>query len=92
MPHSKTSILHIKIDNVDFSFDAIPITHRLLDSSGSQLKWSGVRLKPIAPIVLAWARGLLALAARARDLVAGPNGAPKTKTPLVQAERAESVR
>jgi len=59
LPHSKTPILYIRIDQVDFSFHAIPLARHLLDSGGSQLTWSGVRLKPIAPFVLAWARGLL---------------------------------
>lgn len=59
LPHSKTPILYIRVDDVDFSFHAIPFARRLLDSGGSQLTWSGVRLKPIAPLVLAWARALL---------------------------------
>lgn len=59
LPHSKTPILYIRVDQVDFSFHAIPVARRLLDSGRSQLTWSGVRLKPIAPLVLAWARALL---------------------------------
>jgi hypothetical protein len=59
LPHSKTPILYIRVDEVDFSFHAIPVACRLLCSGPSQLTWSGVRLKPIAPLVLAWARALL---------------------------------
>ena len=61
LPQSKTPILYIRVDEVDFSFHAIPVTCRLLGSGRSQLTWSGVRLKPIAPLVLAWARALLDL-------------------------------
>ena len=54
-----TPILYVRIDDVDFSFHAIPTAQDFLDSGHEQLTWSGVRLKPIAPIVLAWARSLL---------------------------------
>jgi hypothetical protein len=57
--HSKTPILYIRVDEVDFSFHAIPVARRILGSGRSPLIWSGVRLKPIAPLVLAWARALL---------------------------------
>ena len=50
-------ILFIRVDNVDFSFHAIPLARELPDGAG-RLAWSGVRLKPIAPLVLAWAREL----------------------------------
>ena len=53
-------ILFIRVDNVDFSFHAIPLARELPDDGG-RLAWSGVRLKPIAPLVLAWARELRAL-------------------------------
>jgi hypothetical protein len=59
LPGSKSPLLYIRIDDVDFSFHAIPIAYRFLDSGFSQLTWSGVRLKPIAPFVLEWARALL---------------------------------
>ncbi len=59
LPGSKTPILYIRVDQVDFSFHAIPVASRLLGSGHSQLTWSGGRLKPIAPLVLAWARALL---------------------------------
>ncbi len=59
LPNSRTPILYIRVDEVDFSFHAIPVARRLLGSARSQLTWSGVRLKPIAPLVLAWARALL---------------------------------
>ncbi len=58
-PYSKTPILYIRVDGVDFSFHEIPLARRLLDSGRSQLTWTEVRLKPIAPLVLAWARALL---------------------------------
>lgn len=54
---TKEPALFIRIDGVDFSFHAIPKVVNLADESSS-LRWSGVRLKPIAPIVLRWARGL----------------------------------
>jgi hypothetical protein len=56
---SRTPILFIRIDDVDFSFHEIPLARRLCESGREQLAWSGVRLKPIAPLVLAWARALL---------------------------------
>lgn len=56
-PRSTTPILYVRIDDVDFSFNAIPFARDLLGNE--QLTWRGVRLKPIAPIVLAWARSLL---------------------------------
>ncbi len=52
-----TPILYVRIDDVDFSFHAIPFARELL--SNERLTWRGVRLKPIAPLVLAWARSLL---------------------------------
>jgi hypothetical protein len=52
-------ILFVRVDNVDFSFHAIPLARELPDGGG-QLAWSGVRLKPIAPLVLAWAREIRA--------------------------------
>jgi hypothetical protein len=59
LQNSKTPILYIRVDEVDFSFHAIPVARRLLGSGRSQHTWSEVRLKPIAPLVLAWARALL---------------------------------
>ncbi|MDA1055212.1 MAG: hypothetical protein O3C40_32725 [Planctomycetota bacterium] len=58
LPGSAMPLLFVRVDEVDFSFHAIPIARRLLDSGHAQLMWSGVRLKPIAPLVLAWARAL----------------------------------
>lgn len=55
---SKGPILYVRIDNVDFSFHAIPEASAYLNSGGDTPIWSGVRLKPIAPLVLAWARTL----------------------------------
>lgn len=54
-----TPLLFVRIDDVDFSFHAIPNARDFVDSSHEQLIWNAVRLKPIAPIVLAWARSLL---------------------------------
>jgi hypothetical protein len=58
LPDYKMPLLFVRVDEVDFSFQAIPMARRLLDSGYAQLTWSGVRLKPIAPLVLAWARAL----------------------------------
>jgi hypothetical protein len=58
---SKEPILYIRIDDVDFSFHAIPGANAFLDAGNNALTWSGVRLKPIAPIVLAWARAVRSL-------------------------------
>jgi hypothetical protein len=55
---SKEPILYIRIDDVDFSFHAIPGTNAFLKAGNNVLTFSGVRLKPIAPIVFAWARAL----------------------------------
>ena len=55
---STAPILYVRIDGVDFSFHAIPTASDLFNSGNEQLRWSGVRLKPIAPLVLAWARAL----------------------------------
>lgn len=56
-PGHAMPILYVRIDDVDFSFHAIPFARDLLGHE--QLTWGGVRLKPIASIVLAWARSLL---------------------------------
>ena len=53
---SREPILYVRIDDVDFSYHAIPGAYAFLHAGNSALIWSGVRLKPIAPIVLAWAR------------------------------------
>lgn len=55
--HAKGSALFVRIDGVDFSFHAIPRVAELAELS-TKLIWCGVRLKPIAPIVLRWARQL----------------------------------
>jgi hypothetical protein len=59
LPNAKTPILYIRVDDVDFSFHSIPVARCLHSSQQSQFTWSGVRLKPIAPLVLAWASALL---------------------------------
>jgi hypothetical protein len=51
-------ILFFRIDGIDFSFHAIPDRVEIALDRGD-LTWSGVRPKPIAPIVLSWARKLL---------------------------------
>jgi hypothetical protein len=58
---SKEPILFVRIDDVDFSFHAIPGANAFLDAGNNALTWSGVRLKPIAPIVLKWARAVRSL-------------------------------
>ncbi len=58
-------IMFVRIDGVDFSFHAIPSARFFLKSGDLKPSWSGVRLKPIAPFVLAWARGLLNIPAGA---------------------------
>jgi hypothetical protein len=52
-------ILFVRVDGVDFSFHQIPVTRQIIGSTGDHPTWAGVRLKPIAPLALAWARGLL---------------------------------
>jgi hypothetical protein len=49
-------VLYVRVDGVDFSYHAIPSADEFLASSFGALTWSGVRLKPIAPLVLEWAR------------------------------------
>jgi hypothetical protein len=55
---SSEPLLFIRVDGVDFSFHAIPGADAFLNEGSDALVWSGVRLKPIAPLVLAWARAL----------------------------------
>ena len=55
---SKEPLLYIRIDNIDFSFHAIPGAKDFLWSNRDMPVWTGVRLKPIASIVLAWARAM----------------------------------
>jgi hypothetical protein len=49
---SGPAITYIRIENVDFSFHALPIGEKLIGNGRSPAEWSGVRLKPIAPLVL----------------------------------------
>lgn len=49
-------VLYVRVDGVDFSYHAIPSAHEFLVPHSDGLIWSGVRLKPIAPLVLEWAR------------------------------------
>jgi hypothetical protein len=48
----------IRIDGVDFSFHAVPRSEALLPGDEAGLTWSGIHLRPIAPLVLAWTRTL----------------------------------
>jgi hypothetical protein len=61
-PNSYEPVLYIRIDEVDFSFRAIPGAESFVKAAANDsLEWAGVRLKPIAPMVLAWARSLRSL-------------------------------
>lgn len=53
---AKDDLLFIRIDGVDFSFHAVPQAQEIARSEVEQLMWTGVRLKPIAPLLLTWAR------------------------------------
>ena len=57
-------ITFVRIDGVDFSFHAVPSVQDKRFASPSHFTWSGVRLKPIAPLVLRWARLLMDPGAR----------------------------
>ena len=59
LPGSSQDLTVIRIDEVDFSFHAVPGARDLVNEGPDGLSWSGVRLKPIAPLVLVWARHLL---------------------------------
>lgn len=52
-------LFFFRIDGVDFSFHAIPHHATSAIDVEPRLVWSGQRLKPIAPLVLAWARARL---------------------------------
>lgn len=43
---------YVNIGDVDFSSHAIPIARRLFVSRAQHPTWKGVRLKPVAPLVL----------------------------------------
>ena len=58
-PRSSQEITFVRIDEVDFSFHAIAGARDLAHDGPEALSWTGVRLKPIAPLVLVWARHLL---------------------------------
>lgn len=55
---TKDAILYIRIDDVDFSFRAIPDANKFFVPGNQAPTWRRVRLKPISSIVLAWAREL----------------------------------
>ena len=55
---AKGRVTFVRIDGVDFSFSALPIARDLIGPMESGCTWSGVRLKPMAPLVLQWARML----------------------------------
>ena len=48
--------VYVRIDSVDFSFHAIPLGNENI-MIRDDLEWTKVRLKPIAPLALAWSRG-----------------------------------
>ena len=57
-PSGKSWRLYIRVDDVDFSFQEIPGASCFRTSGIDAPQWSGIRLKPIAPLVLKWARSL----------------------------------
>ena len=65
-------IMFIRVDDVDFSFHAIPGSHRWMSTGHQSLTWSGIQLKPIAPLVLCWARLLKADNRRAHAVTGAP--------------------
>ena len=58
LPPSGGSVLFVRVNDVDFSFHAIPVAREIVGSWVDHPTWKGVRLKPIAPYVLAWARSM----------------------------------
>ena len=60
----RDDLVYIRVLGVQFTFHAIPRSPRLQAYARSNRNfpqtWSGLRLQPIAPLVLAWARALLA--------------------------------
>ena len=52
-------IAFFRIDGVDFSFHAVTGVQDKRFADPNHFTWSGVRLKPIAPLVLRWARLLM---------------------------------
>lgn len=56
---SSHPLAFLRIDGVDFSFHAVPGVQDRRFADRERLTWSGVRLKPIAPLVLRWARFLM---------------------------------
>jgi hypothetical protein len=57
-------LILVRVNGIQFSFHAIPRTPSLrayaaLERNGLQ-EWSGIRLQPVASLVLAWARAILA--------------------------------
>ena len=51
-------LMYVTIDNIQFSFHAIPRTkkvRRFINSKANQMQnWRGIRLQPISPMVLDW--------------------------------------
>lgn len=58
-PSTGSPLLFVRVEGVDLVFDAIPLARELIGADRHPT-WTGVRLKPIAPLVLAWARELRA--------------------------------
>jgi hypothetical protein len=74
-----TPLVCIRIDGIDFSFHAIPQSHELPTGDAIGLAWSGVRLKPVAPLVLAWARRLRDVGRKSATVADGWPQARKAK-------------
>ena len=60
---AEDGLVYISINGIQFSFHSIPdspILRRYAESSANvRQEWCGVRLQPIAPLVMSWARALL---------------------------------
>jgi hypothetical protein len=54
--NESTAALHIRVDGVDFGFHAVPLGNLSESLVATEHKWSGIRLKPMAPLVLDWGR------------------------------------
>ena len=68
-----TPVTYVRMDGVDFSYHDIPGADEFLVPASEAPAWSGVKLKPIAPVVLEWAR--LQLPGNDGSETSDPNGA-----------------
>lgn len=59
---SKDGAVYVRVGELQFSFHAIPRTPTLeryaASGANREQRWSGHRLQPIAPAVLAWGRAV----------------------------------